>query len=182
MSIGKLILYPGNTKSSPPLITAVIKSLQRVGLIGQPMDSDCNSFLAGDNFLQLISFMGCSPDICLTPKANTGSNFCHLTIRGPLPKPQLVWDSNCRPPRCLECKKPITDWKDGIDNVSIKCSQCGAESAAGDLNWGRGAGFGYVFIEIHNVFPGEASPVDILFNQLQQDTGVSWNYFYTGPE
>ncbi len=181
MSTGKLILYPGNTTSSPPLVTSVIESLQQVGLIGQSLDNGQNSFLAGENFLQLITFMGCSPDVCLTPHSHAERDFCHLTILGPLPEPQLIWDNNCRPPRCPECKKPLSNWKQGVNNTSINCNICGTESALGDLNWGRGAGFSHIFIEIHNVFPGEAVPVDALFTQLQRDTGVSWRYFYTGP-
>lgn len=180
MSIGKLILYPGNTASPPPAIKPLIQTLHKLGLIGQPMDSDTNSFLAGDSFLQLISFVGCSPDICLTPQTNTGSDFCHLTIQGPFEQPQLVWDKNCHPPRCPNCQKPITDWNETFDGTTIKCNLCRTESQPGDFNWRRHGGYGRIFIEINNVFPGEANPVDLLFDRLQKETGVEWKYFFTG--
>jgi hypothetical protein len=35
-----------------------------------------------------------------------------------------------------------------------------------------------VFIEVHNIFPGEAQPVAALLRQLQQLDGSPWRYFY----
>jgi hypothetical protein len=180
MSIGKLILYPADPSAPPPATGALIRSLQQLGLMGQPMDTEPGGFLAGDRFLQLISFVGCSTDVCLTPQADPGCDFCHLTIHGPLPQPQLMYDNSCHPPRCPDCKTPISDWKERFDGASIKCGDCDTEIPAGAINWGKYAGFSRLFIEIHNIFPGEAIPVGLLFDRLQQDTGVTWKYFFTG--
>ncbi|MCP3670730.1 MAG: hypothetical protein GY814_09920 [Gammaproteobacteria bacterium] len=178
MSIGKLILYTGDTSPAPPAIELLTQSLQELELIGHPIDSEANSFLPGDSFLQLISFVGCSPNICLTPQ--TESDFSSVTIRGPFLQPQLIWDRNCRPPRCPGCNKPIPDWEKSFNGSTLNCMRCGTESEAGDINWGRYAGYGRMFIEINNVFPGEATPVDLLFNRLKGETGVEWRYFFTG--
>jgi hypothetical protein len=179
MSIGKLILYPRDTESPPPQAETIIESLRSLGLIDRPMGSDTNRFLAGKRFLQLISFVGCSPDVCLAPRDNTATDFCHLSICGPFNPPQLIFSGNCRPPRCPACKKALTDWKEFAGKQEIKCNQCGERSRPEKISWGRHAGYGRIFIEIHNIFPGEAQPVDGLFKQLQQETGMSWDYFFT---
>jgi len=182
MSIGKLILYPRETSSAPPTVELLIKLLQELKLIGRPIDSEINSFLPGDSFLQLISFVGCSPNICLAPQTDTKSDFSSVTIRGPFQRPQLVRDRNCRPPRCPGCNKPIPDWEKSFNSALLNCKRCGTESGAEDINWGRYAGYSRMFIEINNVFPGEATPVDLLFNQLKRETGVTWQYFFTGHD
>ncbi len=178
MSIGKLILYPCGTAS--PALKAVLQSLYTLGLIGEPLDSDRNNFLTGKNFLQLISFIGCSTNICLTPQANTESSFSSVTIHGPFQQPQLVWGRGCRPPRCPGCSKPMPDWEEIFNGTTLNCKQCGTASGAGDINWGKYAGYSHIFIEINNVFPGEATPVDLLFDRLKRDTEAEWQYFFIG--
>ncbi len=177
MSIGKLILYTSNTEAPAPEAKALIKVLSKLRLIGQPMDSEKNSFLAGERFLQLISFVGCSPNISLSPQAE--DSFCHLAIKGPFNQPQLVWNENCRPPNCPACQKPISNWKEFSGISEIRCNQCGETSELSSINWGRRAGYGHMFIEINNIFPGEAQPVDELFEQLHNLTGTKWGYFFT---
>lgn len=182
MSIGKLILYPSNAESPAPDAELLIKSLLKLGLIGQPIDSDTNRFLAGERFLQLISFVGCSPSVCLTTQDNIGKDFCHLSIRGPFNPPQLVFDKSCRPPRCPVCRKSITGWKEFVGSPEISCNQCGETPGPEEITWGRRAGYGRMFIEIHNIFPGEAQPVDRLFKRLQTETGLEWDYFFTSSD
>lgn len=175
MSIGKLILYPYDTELPPPKVEALSTSLRKLGLIGQPIDKRMNSFLAGEHFLQLISFVGCSPDVCLAPRESRATGFCHLSICGPFEPPQLIFANDC----CPACKQPLSNWKKLNDNRYIKCIHCGESHGAQDITWGRRAGYGRMFIEIHNIFPGEARPVDALFKQLQQESGLNWNYFFT---
>lgn len=182
MGIGKLTLYPGNSTSTPPETEPLIRSLRKQGMIGQPLNSDTNSFLAGDNFLQLISFVGCSPAVCLTPEADIGNRLCSLTLRGPFDQPQLVWDRNGHPPRCPACSKSMTNWKQHLGNTLIRCDRCGVESGLETITWGKHAGYARIFIEINGVFPGEAIPVDLLFKQLYRDTGFEWRYFFTGHD
>ncbi len=182
MSIGKLILYPTDTEATPPEAKALINSLNMLGLIGRPMDSDANRFLAGERFLQLISFVGCSPAVCLNPREERATGFCHLSICGPFDSPRLVFAQDCRPPRCSACQKTIPNWKEFADNQEITCNRCGESQRAEKIAWGRRAGYGRIFIEIHNIFPGEAQPVGELLNKLQTKTGLSWNYFFSASD
>jgi len=180
MGIGKLILYSDSSKPSISETGALIDSLEEMGLIGGPLDTKENKFFTGERFLQLISFMGCSANVCLAPKRDHDSGFCHLTIRGPLQKPQLFLDENCRPPRCPACQKTASNWQENIDDQTLKCAQCGNMTRLEDISWGRRAGYGRIFIEISNIFPGEAQPVPELLASLGRVTGTDWSYFFTG--
>ena len=179
MSIGKLILYPTDPETAPPAAQALSNSLHLLGLIGQPLGTDANGFLAGEHFLQLISFVGCSPAVCLNPQEERTTGLCHLSILGPFDSPQLLFSQDCRPPRCPSCQQSLPNWKEFADKREIVCKRCGASQQGGDITWGRRAGYGRIFIEIHNIFPGEAQPVAGLLNQLETETGLSWDYFFT---
>jgi hypothetical protein len=182
MSTGKLILHSGNTQS--PLVDTepLVAALRDMQLIGEPLAKDERIFLTGERFLQLISFMGCSTNVCLTPISNDTGNFCHIALTGPLSQPALIWDSNCRPPRCPACKKPIANWQEHISIGKLKCAQCSKESQPEEINWGKQAGYGRIFIEISNIFPGEARPSHILLEDLTRATGTEWSYFYIESE
>ncbi len=174
MDIGKLILYSNAITDRKHLIS----SLQEMGLLGQPMGAENNDFLAGERFLQLISFVGCSANVCLKPKLDLDGGFCHLTIKGPFDKPQLFWGKNSRPPRCPICKKGMHDWQNNIDSQTIKCIRCENLTRLEDIAWGRHAGHGRIFIQINNIFPGEAQPVHGLLMDLGRLTGKEWDYFF----
>jgi hypothetical protein len=179
MSTGKLILY--SSKGELPLSEpgSLIKSLRDIKLIGEPLDIDNEVFLTGDNFLHLISFVGCSTNVCLAPKPDNNGDFCHIAIQGPYSRPKLSWDSSCRPPNCPSCKKPITSWQQQIDLGKLRCPQCKTESQLDEFAWGRQAGYGHIFIQIHNIFPGEARPQHSLLEKLNRITGTEWSYFFT---
>jgi hypothetical protein len=179
MSIGKLILHSGSLKPFPSERESLINTLRSIGLLGASLDHREKTFLTGDRFLQLISFVGCSTNVCLTPKGSEDGEFCSLNIKGPLNQPLLVWSKNCRPPRCQACKSPIDDWKEQLDNQTLKCSQCKEESLLDSISWGRHGGYGCIFIEINNIFPGEARPMHNLLISLGKVTGTEWSYFYT---
>ncbi len=180
MSIGKLILHSSSAES--PLLEAepLISHLQEIGLLGLPVEEGQHRFLTGECFLQLISFVGCSTNVCLAPNTDRDGGFCHLTIDGPFDQPRLLHDENIRPPRCPVCGKPIPDWKENSDGLAIKCGLCGNRSKLEDITWGRGAGYGRIFVVIYNIFPGEARPVPDLLDDLANLTATEWSYFYTG--
>lgn len=179
MSIGKLLLYPRDSVASPPEAEELTRCLRALGLIGQPLGANPTRFVAGEQFLQLISFVGCSPNVCLAPQDASAPGFCHLSIYGPCDPAKLVFASACRPPLCPACQLPLTGWKAFAAERKIRCSQCEVTIDIADITWGRRAGYGRMFIEIHNIFPGEARPVAGLFKQLQQETGLEWDYFFT---
>ena len=69
-------------------------------------------------------------------------------------------------------------WRQDREGFPWTCSSCGANAEASELNWRQGAGFGRFFMEIQNVFPGEAVPGDELLRALEASTGTPWTYFY----
>lgn len=85
----RLLLYPTQATNIPlqPL-------LQDSGLLGMPLAT--GHFATGENFLDQICFLGCSPDIVLTPCANQA--FCYVqlptdntpTTFHPIRKPPLI--------------------------------------------------------------------------------------------
>ncbi len=178
MGIGKLVLYSNSAESPLTEIGTIINSLQEMGLLGQPIYPGKDRFLTGERFLQLISFVGCSTNVCLAPKTDQDTGYCHLIIKGPFSQPRLFWGKNKRPPRCPACKETISDREDNIDNWTIRCSKCGNTTKLEDINWGRQAGYGHIFIEISNVFSGEARPVHDLLVNLGQLTDSKWDYFF----
>ncbi len=182
MSIGHLVLraVPGG---QVPTLHAVIQTLGEIGLIGAPYRTEENRFLAGDRFLQLITFLGCSPYLQLEPPPGGGDNFCHVHLSEPSEQPGFLYGSNTRPPRCPNCGQPFTEWKIIVerwwsrDETSPVCTGCGHAQNPMDWNWRRKAGFSRLFIGIPEVFPGEAVPVPDLLTTLQGDE-AEWDYFY----
>ena len=182
MSIGHLVLRAGPEGQVTTLHTA-IQTLGDIGLIGAPYRKDENRFLAGDRFLQLITFMGCSPYLELEPPPGGGDNFCHVQFLGPLEQTGFIYGSNTRPPRCPNCGRPCTEWKSNIEHwwkhrdTPPACAGCGHPQNPMFWNWRRKAGSSRLFVSIPEVFPGEAVPVPDLITTLQGDGG-DWDYFY----
>lgn len=180
MSTGKLILFSNSAEPSLSETEPLVDTLRDIKLIGEPLDQNTGIYTTGENFLQLISFVGCSTNVCLTPTPGADRDFCHITLLGPLDQPTLIMDGNCRTPRCPACKKPMTDWQQQISSQKLKCVHCNKELQLDEISWGRQAGYGRIFIEVSNIFPGEARPTHILLGDLSRATATEWNYFYTG--
>jgi hypothetical protein len=182
MSIGHLVLRAG-PEGQVPTLDAAIETLEEIGLIGAPYRKEENRFLAGDRFLQLITFLGCSPYLQLEPPPGGGNNFCHVHLLGPSERPGFIYGSNTRPPRCPDCGQPFTEWRTTVEHyrkcedTSPICTGCGRRQNPMVWNWRRYAGFSRSFIDIPEVFPGEAVPVPALITALQGD-GATWDYFY----
>ncbi len=186
MKNGRLILHPARPGAIPGSVSGLIKELQDIGLLASPLaPAPDNRFLAGGRFLQLITFLGCSPRIPLEPPADGSRDFCHVSLSGPSDDTRFVAGNMTAPPRCPGCGSKIPGWREMIETwrrdregFQWLCPSCGAGSEAARLNWRQGAGFGRFFVEIHNVFPGEAVPGDELLRTLEASTGTPWVYFY----
>lgn len=181
---GQLLLAPfptgGKTEIQP-----LLNHLRQVGLLGPPLEGlGNNAFQIGEAFLQLVTFMGCSPHIEVAPPPQ-GGPFCYLRIDGPWPKPLLRHGHNTQAPRCVHCRARIIDWQRMLpewlaepEHSSIICPRCSNRQSPLDLGWRRQAGFGWLFIVIEDIFPGEAIPVPALLSGLAQVTNNPWQYFY----
>jgi hypothetical protein len=189
----KLILLPTDPLCPPLNCEQLAAELQAIKLIGEPVALGDDMFYpTGEHFLQLISFLGCSPTIELHPPADpvalsadsaTGK-FCHLFL---CCTASLVFrvDSQCSPPCCPGCRQPVTDWKTAtaawqknLAQADWACKHCGYSGQLTDLSFRKTAGFGHTFIEIRGIYPSEAVPTEALLTALQRLSGGPWKTIY----
>ena len=179
---GRLLLTPHD-----PLQLADTKALQQAlreaQFIGEPLPGGNLAFLAGEQFLSLITFAGCSVQIELLPPSD-GRGFCHVRFIGPFEHPTLIHGRNTRPPRCPVCRAQQRDWKtllpslQEMETEKLPCSTCTAKHPARKWDWKGNAGFGRTFISVEEIFPGEATPAPALSAVLKQASGNRWRHFY----
>jgi hypothetical protein len=184
MSIGRLIIAPTDPwlGLSPQ---SLVSHLQQMGLCGEPLPDRPEHYAAGEDFLRWISFAGCSPFMRFEPESATDQAFCHLHIHRVDGQPLFVSGANSKPPTCPACRKALRDWRTLMrawqqTSVPPHCPACDAAIAVDRLNWRRHAGLARTLVEIFNVFPGEAVPVDGLFAELKRLDGHAWHYFFAG--
>ncbi len=181
---GRLILTPEDPYFVPNQPDAILHRLEKIELIGSPLKNG-NGYLLGDAFMQLVTFMGCSPAILLEPN-QSGEAFCHLLSKGPYPKPQLIEGKNTRPPRCTACRKRINEWNRLFQEWSEKesgwtfsCPHCQQNQDPAALDFRQSAGCGRYFLLIENIFPQEAIPSPTLLKALRDESqDQPWRYFY----
>lgn len=177
MPKGSLLLHPVNPDYQVDTVT-LINSLSTTGLVGEVIAK--LDWKAGENFLQLLTFMGCSPHIRFEPLSAHDQDYCHVSLQLH-EQPVLAFSANSRPPRCRSCGKPVVAaWNDfEVSGHSWRCNHCEMlHSSVMQLRWRNDAGFARNFIEIHGIFPGEAQPVPSFMKQLETETATPWRYFY----
>lgn len=178
MSQYKLMLYPVLPTGSKPETGIIISVLKDCGLISGEKIHD--HYLAGKSFLELLTFLGCAPNICLTPQESV--KYCHIVIRPVQPVSHCLGYTATATPRCPNCKNKIPHWKQ-IQNheqgaTVCVCRHCQATTAMQDLNWKQECAYGCMAIEIINIHPFEAVPSENLLQALHDATGTGWNYSY----
>jgi len=182
---GRLVLTPEDPYRLPVDLDAVAAGLTGIGFIAGPLPNTTDAFRLGDNFMQWVTFMGCSPFIRLEP-GEADEPFCHLVIDGPYVQPRLLQGRNTTPPRCGSCRKRIDDWQavmrrwaQGDRERSVACPHCGQHQDPAYFDWRQSAGCGRIFLQVENIFPQEAVPTPALLDQLRSASGdIPWRYFY----
>jgi len=163
---------------------AVIDALQRAGFIGEPFEfRAAGHFKPGEEFLHLLTFLGCSPVVSLGEPGVTGEEFCHIEFTPATAQPRFVAGDNIKVPRCRHCNQRIDgwtalieEWNNGVSDWG--CPQCGHTTPLPRLKWKQCAGFGRQFIKVWGIFEGEAVPGEELLNLLRTTTHNEWDYFY----
>ena len=193
MPANKLILLPTDAHAGIEDCSQLAATLQHAGLISSVREYQGGRFYpSGDRFLQLISFLGCSPSIELDPpqdstrldQAIAEGRFCHVQlVCGPTL--HLRADRQTRPPRCPACGRPIMDWSTFIKHwqanpadTAWSCADCGKHARLTDWDFGKTAGLGKVLVEISGIYPAEAVPTGALLQVLTGLTGSPWRYIY----
>lgn len=177
-----LFLAPADLEAAPPR-EPIIRLLADLAITDSPIDG--NTFTAGDGFSRHVVFAGCSPHLVMTPPTDGSLAFCHVAAHGPFIRPYLVVGPNTVKPRCPACRARFDDWRTALDgwreaDASADCPSCGQRWQPGQLDWRGHAISGCMLIELRNVFPGEASPSDVLMLRLQDATEVDWRYAWAG--
>lgn len=174
-----LVLYPAEPNWVPENLEALIKFLQETGLAGDALHQDENSFSVGENFLEHISFMGCSPSINFSNENKDGKfTFIRLTLT---PTITALTGSHSFAPHCPHCKKAEKNWREHLKNHRLQCGHCQETADAWQYNWRKSAGFGRCFIEITDIYPKEAMPQPSLLLALENHFQVAWKYFFYYP-
>jgi len=181
VTTGSLLLFPGDARADPPTAAAVVEALAALGLIGDGLAP--GTFRVGAGFLQHVTFLGCAPHLVLEPPADGGTAFSHVVVAGPFDAPRLVVGRNTAAPRCPDCRARLEAWRATLPGWvdaplagSARCPGCGAVQRPADLDWRERAAVGRLFVEIRNVFPGEAVPGEELLNALGRLGAGPWRY------
>lgn len=177
-------MTPEDPYRLPQDLHAVIDGLTEIGFITAPLPDPGAAFLLGENFMQWVTFMGCSPFIRLEP-GDDGEPYCHLVIDGPYDRPRLLQGRNTTPPRCAACRKRIDAWREAIGHLSqavdvlAACPHCGHRQDPATFDWRQSAGCGRLFLQVENIFPQEAVPSPGLMERLRGMSGdLPWRHFY----
>lgn len=170
--------FPGH---QPDFIHACIEK----GLITTSSLVNSDEYLVGDDFLQNVTFMGCSPYLKVYPDNDHDTDFCRIAIPSSIGSVQYISNPQATAPRCPSCRKAgyfpdniIEHWNIQQENAVVTCGNCQQSSHLYDLDWRRNAGFCQFYMRISNIFPKEAIPNEALLEWLAGLSKTDWKYFY----
>jgi hypothetical protein len=182
---GSLLLYPADPAVDPPGTDVLLAALAALGLVGARVGAD--AFLPGQALARLVVFAGCSPHLVLEPPADGGA-FTQVRLHGPHAAARLLAGDNVAAPRCPACRARIADWRERLAGwmadpaTPVDCPGCGRVHPVSRLDWRGNAAAGRVFVEIGNVFPGEAVPAEALLDALGALGCGPWRYAWVRGE
>lgn len=162
-----LVLYPLDPEWGGDSLSGLRHVLEQTGFIGEARQP--GEFLVGTEYLSLVTYLGCSPQISL----GEAEIATRIYLREPDAAPRLNAGANLKPPRCKTCRQTIP-----LAVARLQLQTCPHCSRPLKLDWRRSAAFGRVFIEISNVYESEAIPSEALLECLHEATGVTWDYYY----
>jgi RNase P subunit RPR2 len=194
VAVHKLVLYPTQVDCPTVDTAALVTALQTIGLVAAPACHDTASgYRTGEQFLQLVTFLGCSPAIELDPPADpdeckracASGSLCHIRFTPTQERIRFRSDSRLPAPRCPHCRKVedrwpqlIERWRSDSREVRWICRECGYHGRLFDLNFRHRGAFGHSFIDIWGIHPAEAVPGESLLTALGELSGCDWRYMY----
>ena len=192
MAANKLLLHP----KDPDCHVAeaeLADGLRALGLIGAPVQLARQAFYpAGEHFLQLVTFLGCSPAIELDPPgdptqleaASASGSFCHVFLND---SPQACFrgDNNTPAPRCPHCREPLADWpaqrsawRANPLAAQWACPTCGQSGDPAGLLFRNTAGVARSWVEMRGIYRSEAVATSALLDCLRELAGCDWKTIY----
>jgi hypothetical protein len=80
------------------------------------------------------------------------------------------------------CRAPLRDWREKLPPEdpppALACPACGEQRPPWDWDWKGNAGYGRFFVEVEEIFPGEALPSPALDTALADITAAPWRHFH----
>lgn len=184
MAENLLVLFPRDIHQAIDP-TAIIRQLRAIRFIDEPFQrGERQHYKPGDDYLALLTFLGCSPVVSLGEPGKTGDEFAHVCVEQ-YGAPVCLYGENVKAPRCPDCghrheeidaavehwvETPLEPWH---------CPSCENPAIIPRLKWRQCAAFGRTFVKIWGVFEGEAVPSEALMATLRSVSGdVEWRYAY----
>ena len=183
--IYRLVLHPKMTGYAPESWDEILEALAESKFVGDAYSVDTQQrYYIGDQFLKMLSFMGCSPHIEIEPTEPGSIDFCHIALSDISSTVLFRHHERDVFARCPECGRRDANWPEFIStwlvepNIDYVCPSCEVVISPYALRWRNSAGFANMFIDIFSVYPNEAVPTEQLLSLLKKTTGQDWDYFY----
>ncbi|CAK0763657.1 conserved hypothetical protein [Gammaproteobacteria bacterium] len=161
-------------------------ALQTLGLIKESSEVTSSSewYSVGSNFLEHITFLGCSPVVYQIMGENDIAPFrVHLPF--PLENPVWYVPEKKISLRCPKCHTQDFEWRTDIPKWMLDplgnrrtCTHCAQTFPLHQWRLREEIGFGRSFLEFWGIHPGEAVPGDVLLGALVDLSGSDWRWFY----
>lgn len=190
MTRARLLIHPAIPDWAPADPATIADHLGRLGFIADPFEhAGRTHYTVGAGFLDLITLLGCSPNIRLEALPDSAApdpeTFVNVTLSGPSPGPRFAYGDNTTPPRCPDCghREPawlamMEGWAQDPEARGWRCPACGSQSSPDRLGWRQSAGLARYLIEVWGIYPAEGVPGEGLLGDLEARTGVQWDFFY----
>lgn len=173
-----LMLYPNDPHFSLSQ-KKLLPALASINLLGTAQTRQ--RYLVGEDFLSLLCFMGCSPQIELFPHKDTQKAYCYIEVPEATENTQSIISKNVKAPRCPQCKANLGTWAQQLQQECIDtscCPECGNMLTPHQLNWRKSAFFARNYIMVGNIYEAEALPEPKLLDHLENITHIPWKYAY----
>jgi hypothetical protein len=172
--VNRLLLYSKSAQPATHSASSLLDPLRDIGLIANACTERAGDYLPGEAFVNLVSFLGCSPDIALTP--DDGEHYCFIRLHDSTLSPHLYQGINTRAPRCSHCQQAMADWLEC--EKQDYCDRCSLADRISGWQWRRQGALSCWVIELMNIYPHEAVPSSQLLTFLETASGVEWGYAY----
>jgi hypothetical protein len=170
-----MLVYPKTPDAIEIDPSQLVTTLREWGLLGDADPQRQGAWLVGPAFNHHVMFLGCAPELKAHP--TDAGDHLHITFSGVADIPQFLQGSNTVTPRCPQCGANESDYSDASSG-RLTCSSCGQSIATELWQWRLTAAYTRFYISVAGIYPHEALPSEIMLQQLEKLTGVSWVYAY----
>ena len=148
--------------------------LREAGFIGDNCHGSTTEFFTGERFMDLMTFLGCSPNIALSPE--DGSPYCFIRLLQATAEAALYSAKSTVPPHCPQCRQSQRNWRDC--EQADYCTQCNLSERAAGFRWRKQGALSHWVVQVLNIYPHEAVPSAGLLQKMQHVSAAEWGYAY----